>query len=137
MEKIYFTAGISDEVRTAVEPHLKKWAWLIPAWCHEVNVTWRDDDTNGALNVDVHYEYRRADIQVLPNFLSCVERREANVVHELLHIVTHPLVNTARDIRDRLDKANPTLADWANEMIRHSDESVTCDLTALVMQHFR
>jgi hypothetical protein len=131
--KINFTPGTSDEVRAAIEPHLLKWEFLIPAWCHEVNVTWKDDDLNGALNIVVHYEYRRADVTICPNFMSIPHRRERNVVHELLHIVTHPIVNTARDIRDRIDKTNPSLADWANEMIRHSDESVACDLTAVLM----
>jgi hypothetical protein len=132
--KIRFTPGISDEVRAAVEPHLMKWAFLIPAWCHEVNVTWRDDDPAGALNIVVHYEYRRADINVLPNFLSCPERRERNVVHELLHIITEPMRNTARDLRDVVAKGHPDVLGWADEMIRHSDESITCDLAALVLE---
>lgn len=133
--KIRFTPGISDEVRAAVEPHLVKWAFLIAGWCHEVNVTWKDDDPNGCLNIVVHYEYRRADINVLPNFLSIPHRREQNVVHELLHIVTEPMQNTARDLRDVVGKQHPDVLAWAEEMIRHSTESVTCDLATLVMGH--
>lgn len=130
--RIRFTPGTSDEVRAAIEPHLLKWAFLIPSWCHEVNVTWRDDHTNGALNIVVHYEYRRADLTICPNFMSIPLRRERCVVHELLHIITQPIVNTANDIRDVLEKDSPRLAEWATEMIRHSDESVTCDLTAIL-----
>lgn len=135
MAEITYTAGISTEVRAAIEPHLAKWAHIIPAWCHEVTVTWEDDELDGALDITVHSEYRRADLRVLPNFLSCVERREQAVVHELLHIMTEPMRNVARDLRDVVARDHPALKEWAEEVIRHSNESVTCDLTALVMAH--
>lgn len=131
--KIAFTPGMSDEVRAAIEPHLRKWGFLIPGWCRELNVTWKDDDDRGALNILVHYEYRRADMNVLANFMSITHRREQNVVHELLHIVTAPLCNTMQDFRNAL---KPELVPWADEMIRHSSESVTCDLQAMTMDFF-
>ncbi len=130
--KIRYAESVIPEVRSAIEPHLLKWEFLIPAWCHEVNVTWQDDDANGALSTVVHYEYRRVDLNILPNFLSCEDRRERNVVHELLHIVTEPLQNTCKDMRDALVKQVPELEGWATEMIRHSDECVTCDLAAIL-----
>lgn len=132
-QMIRYAAGVIPEVRAAIEPHLSRWAFLIPAWCHEVNVVWNDDDTDGALSVRVHYEYRRADLNVLPNFLSCPDRRERNVIHELLHIITEPMANCMRDMRDSLVKANPDLEKWADEQIRFGTESVTCDLTALLV----
>jgi hypothetical protein len=122
MNKIHFAPDTSEEVRAAIEPHLLKWSFLIPAWCSEVNVTWRDDDLDGALSVIVHYEYRRADISVLPNFLSSPHRRERNVVHELLHIVLGPMLNTERDLRNALGKDRPDVHSWAEEMIRHSND---------------
>ncbi|MEO7367531.1 MAG: hypothetical protein ABIZ36_06215 [Gemmatimonadaceae bacterium] len=133
MTRILFTSGMSEEVRFAIEPHIRKWAFLVPAWCEEVNVTWQDDDTDGALNVEVFYEYRRADLNVLPNFLTGERCRERNVVHELLHIITAPLANTCQAMREAVKKHAPDIEDWATEIIRQSDEAVTCDLTNLVM----
>lgn len=137
MKRIRITPGLPVEVFDAINPHLQRWALLVPSWCREVNILWDDADDNGALCIKVHYEYRRADLTVLPNFLSMSEpgRREVAVIHELLHIVTEPMINTARDLRDTLVKAHPEMETWADEMIRHSNESVTCDLTEMVHGH--
>jgi len=132
--ELWYTPGLPAEARAAIEPHLVQWAFLIPAWCHRVNVVWTDDDANGALKVQVHYEYRRADLHVLPNFLSATAHREEQVIHELLHIATEPMRNTCHDLRDALVAQIPALAGWADELMRHSEESVVCDLAAAIVR---
>lgn len=132
-DKIRFAPSVSPEVRNAIEPHIVRWAFLVPAWCQEVDVHWDDGDSGGSLRMDTSYEYRRADLFVLPNFLSCEpDHRETDVVHELLHIVTAPIDRVAQDFRDVLVKDNKSLKPFADEMIRRAIESVTCDLTQLI-----
>lgn len=119
MTRIRYTPGLPDEVRSAVAPHLERWAFLIPSWCHELNVI---------------YEYRRADLTVLPNFISCLpDRRARDVVHELLHIIIEPMQRVAKDLRERLVAECPPLGAWSSEAIRFADESVTVDLTEMVL----
>lgn len=130
---ISYRPGLPMEVRITVEPHLKKWAHVVPSWCHELNVLWDDDNTNAAASVTVHYEYRRADLKIFPNFLTCNDRRESNILHELLHIMTEPMYNTMKDLKATVADKHPELKAWAEENMRMAIESVTCDLTAALL----
>jgi hypothetical protein len=136
LERIRFSPNVASEVRAAIEPHLVKWAFLIPAWCHELTVKWDDDDTSSALCVKVFYEYRSADLIVLPNFLTSPAARERDVVHELLHLSLAPLTIVCEAMRDALVKQAPDVEEWANEMLRHGEEATTCDLTELAVRRF-
>jgi hypothetical protein len=132
--RIRFRADLPEEARAAIEPYLAKWAVLIPGWCHGVDIHWDDEDTEGGLRVSTHYEYREADIYVLPNFLSNTEHRERHVVHELVHLSLAPLTKVAQAMRDALVRKSPVLEEWANEQLRHGEEATTCDLTEMVLR---
>lgn len=132
--KLQFAPSVETEVRSAIEPLLVKWAFLIPAWCHELAIRWDDEDTDGALRIEVHHEYRDADLFVLPNFLTTPENRERQVVHELLHLSLAPLTQVAEAMRDALVKKAPGVEEWANEMLRQGEEATTCDLTELALR---
>jgi hypothetical protein len=133
-----FRPNTPNEVVGAIASHLERWAFLVPAWCREVNIVWNDREADtGALSVAVYYEYRNADIEVLPNFLTNSEGRERHVVHELIHLSLSPLTTTAEAMRDALVKKVPDVEDWATEMIRQGEESVTCDLAALMLDRFQ
>lgn len=132
--KLRFTPGVPDEVREAIEPHLLGWAFLIPGWCHELVVKWDDDDTGSALAVEVFYEYRNADLIVLPNFLSRADDREQRVVHELQHLSVAPLVAVAQAMRDALVGQVPDVKEWADELLRQGEEATVCDITAFVLE---
>lgn len=134
VEKIRFSPRVPAEVRATIEPLLVKWAFLIPGWCHAIDVQWDDDDTDGALRISVHYEYRDADLFVIPNFLTGVDHRDRHVVHELMHVFTAPLTAVAQALRDALVHKVPELEEWANEQLRQGEEATVCDLTALVME---
>jgi hypothetical protein len=134
LSKLRFSPNVAPEVREAIEPHLVKWAFLIPGWCHELNVAWNDRDTeHGALSISVFYEYRNADLDVHANFLTQPAHREQSVVHELLHLSLAPITQVAETLRDALVAEVSALEPWATEMIRQGEESTTCDLTRLVV----
>lgn len=134
MTRIRFTTGTPAEARSAIEPYLSKWLGLVPTWCHELVISWKDDDTDGALSVVPLYDYRRAEIDVLPNFLTSPEEcREQDSVHELMHVPLAPLMAVVEGLRDALVKQAPEMETWANEMIRQGEEATVCDLTQLVM----
>jgi hypothetical protein len=132
--RIRYSPGMPDEVRIAVAPHVERWAFLAPAWCRYINVVWGDEETSNALSVTAHYEYRRATLYIHPNFLTCPDRREENIVHELSHLLTEPMYNTMRDLKAALVDKVPELQAWATEAIRYAVESTTCDLTDTLMR---
>lgn len=129
--------NVPAEVADAVTPILRAWSHLVPAWVYEINLMWADEANEGALSITAHYEYRRADLFVHPNFISHPERREPNLVHELMHIMTEPLLNVVCDLRDQLIERQPDLKPYVKEQIRYAVESVTCDLTAFALEHCR
>jgi hypothetical protein len=130
---ISYRPGLPMEVRIAVEEHLTKWAHVVPAWCLELNVIWDDDNTSAAASMTVHYEYRRSDLKIFPNFLTCADLRERNILHELLHIVTEPMYNTMKDLKGVVADKHPEMKAWAEENMRMAVEMVTCDLTAALL----
>jgi hypothetical protein len=134
LERIRFSPNVAAEVRAAIEPHLVKWAFLIPAWCREVCVRWDDEDPDSACRIRARYEYREADLYVCAVFLSEPEERERIVVHELSHLTLAPFVSVLHAMRDVLVAKAPDVEAWADEMLRLGEEASTCDLTALVME---
>lgn len=132
--RIRYSPGLPDEVWAAVAPHLERWALLAPAWCRYLNVIWGEEEISNALSITAHYEYRRASLYIHANFLSCPDRREENIVHELSHLVTEPMYNTMRDLKMALVAKCPDLQAWATEAIRYAIESTTCDLTDTLMR---
>ena len=132
--RIHYTKEVPDEVRAIFSPLLTRWGFLVPTWCHSIDIHWDDQDDSGALRVGTHYEYREADIYVLANFLTTPENREQQVVHELMHLSLAPLTKVAESLRDALVKKAPDVEEWANEQFRQGEEATVCDLTALVME---
>lgn len=132
--KLQFGPSVATEVRSAIEPLLVRWAFLIPNWCHEIDIRWDDENPDGALRIEVYYEYRDADLFILPNFLTTPENRERQLVHELFHLSLAPLTKVAEAMRDALVKKAPDVEEWANEMLRQGEEATTCDLTELALR---
>lgn len=134
MTRVRYTTDVPAEVRSAIEPHLERWAFLIPAWCRELCVRWDDDDPDSAVRIKVRYEYREADMYVCAVFLSESTEREITVVHELSHLSLAPLTAVVVGLRNALVAETPDVETWADEMIRQGEEATVCDLTRLVME---
>lgn len=133
MTVIDYRPGIPPEVRGAIEPLLTCWQGVLPSWCHTLNVIWSEADT-GALSIRTQYEYRRATLTVYPNFITCPDKRERDVIHELMHVLLEPLANVMTDMRDELAEKCPDVKRWAEEAARYGEESAVCDLAAAFLR---
>jgi hypothetical protein len=96
------------EVRAAVRPLLLAHLWLVPAWCRELLVTWKDrhhHDTGGTITAssgsDPQYRYARLALHA-PWLDSSRSQRRREIIHELLHIPLAPLIDYHEDAIDRL-----------------------------------
>src|SRR4051812_32661113 len=95
------------KVASALVPLLESYAWLIPAWCTEVNVDYENvnSKSNAAVaRTYVNYEYRNAFVTFYALWLNDDEySRRLNLVHELCHVVNGPLADYMADvIRDTI-----------------------------------
>lgn len=133
-EKIRYDSDLAPEVRAAIDPHLAKWAFLIPGWCHDLCVRWDDEDPDSAVRIKARHEYREADMYVCAVFLSDPAERERIVVHELAHLSLAPLTAVVGALRDALVAKAPDVEVWADEVLRQGEEATTCDIAELVMR---
>lgn len=119
-----------------METIFSRYEYLLPTWCHYVNVYWNADERDGALAwCDTKYEYRHAGITICPRWLDqTTEERERAVEHELNHLPTTPLVDWIRGVITRLvpkDSKSELQAELL-EGLRVWNESATSDLVDIM-----
>ncbi len=131
-----------DETPDLVKPELLRFLdplnCFVPDWCSHVWVAWSANDTDNASSVadiTAYYDYRWARMNVYASWLDQTEdfKRES-LTHELMHLYVAPLADYARDMVKLLiaDDA-PKFHKATKEQIRERCESVTQDLTRLIM----
>lgn len=132
-----------EEIPALVKPELQKFLseleHLVPQWCSHVWVAWSANDSDNASTVadmTAHYDYRWARMNVYASWLDQTEdfKREA-LVHELMHLFVAPLADYAREMIRTLVPANEAekFHKATNSMLTERNESVTQDLTLLVL----
>ncbi len=85
-----------EEVLPVVRKALSDCVWLVPAWCHDVCVTWNPMVNDRAADMESEFQYRRARLRICAQFLDQTEEERLNVLrHELIHISTSPMVDYA------------------------------------------
>lgn len=135
--KFTFDAAVPAEARDALRPYLDAYAWLVPAWCHRVYVYWlASDGEDGDTDAEVNpmFDYRYAKLTFYANWLAGPpERRGAVVAHELLHIVTNPLMRYIRRVaKDAFEEDEPKLFAHVEEGLRERCEGVIEDLAQMI-----
>lgn len=131
--RVYFDAQMPSSVSEAAEEIFIKWAHLIPSWCEYIEVFWDESAGQSAAYCEAKYDYARANVTLGPNFMSRADRREAYIVHELLHIQLEPLANTMKDIRDFLKEHHKETSKLFDELVRHAEERTVSSLTATLI----
>lgn len=132
-----------DSIPALIRPELTRFLdtlqYLVPDWCSHVWVAWSANDTNNSstvADISAFYDYRWAKMTVYASWLDQSEdfKREA-LTHELMHLFVAPLGDYARDMIRTLIPENEAekFSKATNEQIRERVESVTQDLTRLVL----
>ena len=134
MAEIIYNNDVPAELRDAVQPHLDKWAWLIPTWCHRVRVGNTLDGSEGmTADNQTQPEYRAAYIRFSPLWLELDDgRREETAIHELLHIPIEPMRQVLTDLLRT--STNEPLVDLVAEQWRLAFEGTVQDLTYAIQK---
>jgi hypothetical protein len=134
-ERFVFYTDIPAELRQALDLYIPPLEFLIPKWCQNVYIAWASEGAEGAAAVTrCRYQYRWARIVFYANWLEQPPRlRMRNCVHEMVHVNVNPLFNTAITQIEILTKGNDHAQQLAFEPLREKIESVTEDLTDLLM----
>lgn len=129
--KITWDVGVPDEVRASVEPLLADGLRLVPRWVADLAVEWVSDGEELA-SMSTQVEYRRATLTIHPNFLAqALPERQQVLRHEMLHLVTQPIVDVLADLIDAC-KVDKKMEAWAIEQSRRAKEGLVCDLEILL-----
>lgn len=133
MSKIIY----DKDIPVIILPDLRKYCqdkeWMIPSWCNEVFIGWKDHDPSGinVADIYVNYDYRWARITFFPAFQgSRDEARPEQTRHEFIHIALDPIVRFASEtIRNLIPDENDKLRKVLLEQLRERTEAVTTDLS--------
>jgi hypothetical protein len=138
--RFWFHGEVPEEVISACKSLLEENEHLIPSWCNKVRVYWDaegdENDNSSSLTgayIETSYAYRNASLTICPAFLSeTPEDREALIKHELLHIVSGPLITHVRTVSEALckDEAYSAIIEKQNQ---EKIESLTEDLTIILL----
>jgi len=134
MSKLVYLKGFPEELERIVHGYLTSLEWMIPRWCEHVNVVWVDDGSDSSASIAVHFEYRFAELEIHPTFMSCTEdERRDTCIHEFIHLHVNPLYNFAdRTFKVLIEDAK--LQAHSLEELRRYCEGVTQDLTHVVFE---
>lgn len=127
-----------NEVRTALAPILRSYLWLVPGWCRQIGVSYNQgDEDSGDASTSCDPEYRQGWICFHAGWLDAnPTQRRLEVIHELLHFPTAPMVEEHQGAVDRLltgDDAD-TLKKTLREQWRKVFEGTTQDMAFAVLQ---
>lgn len=139
--KFHFTDSLPHEVVKGLPDFFLKNEYIVPEWCHEVQVIWdpepQDEDGNASGSpayTDTHYEYRYATVAICPSFLAEEpDAKDKIIKHELGHIVTAPLVDHMAHVLQLLD-LDETVVEVIKHGIQQNMEAVTEDFTLVVLK---
>lgn len=129
MSEIVFDATVPPELRSALQPLLDEFKYLVPTWCHTVNISNSTEAKEEELAcAQVLPEYRQAFICFSPLWIEAREdlRRDA-VLHEILHISIEPMRQVLIDLLD--STYDDDRAGAAHEQWRKAFEGTVCDLS--------
>ncbi|MGE0294946.1 MAG: hypothetical protein AB7P97_21580 [Hyphomonadaceae bacterium] len=132
--------NIETPFRSEIESSLSKFSWLIPGWLHRLHVNLVLSDGDGVMaSIRVHYEYREACLDVMPDWLNQPgPERDRQILHELLHLHLALIADFARDTFNTLSSPNDgsKINTFINNELRTRHESATQDLAEAIFQRF-
>ena len=135
MTELVFDRDMPQELQDAVRPYVERWLWVAPTWCHTVFVGNIIDVPRGQCGENTTLvQYREARVSVAPGWLEQPpKRREAMILHELLHIPLAPAGELL--IHASESTSNDAWRELLENQWRKAIEGAVQDLTHALMDH--
>jgi len=141
--KFKFDKNIPAEILRSIQKNLSALEFLIPAWCHEVNVEYLTDGAltgvseNCLADSHIHYQYRNGALAFYPGYMAESESERMNTcIHEMLHLTVNILYYYSRgeiiDLTEGKDELQKHILDEQERRL----ESVISDLAYSLQKRF-
>lgn len=113
------------ELKSALEPLVEKWTWILPPWVHELVLRYKSE---GKVTASTHgyYKYRWQKVEFDTAFI--MEEpiaRERSVIHEFLHICFREQHDALDILLNHVPEETKSLA---NDFLIAATEGVVQDL---------
>lgn len=130
MKRIKWSTEVPPEVRRAAAPLFKRFASVLPTWCHWLTVEY-GTPSDAVMTCNPLPEYRQANIAIGEGWLGEEdEARELAVCHEHVHVILGPMANFLDRILEQMPEGTGK-AVLAKEW-EHTVEGVVCDIAHLL-----
>jgi len=141
--KFKFDKNIPAEILPSITKNLLALEFLIPAWCHEVNVEYLADGAlkgvseNSYADSNVNYQYRGGALAFYPGYMTESESERMNTcIHEMLHLTVNILYYYSRSEIIDLTEGKEELQKHILDEHERRLESVISDLTYSLEKYF-
>lgn len=136
MSKFHYAPSIPAHLLGVVKMYFDPLAWMIPAWCQKVTVSWCSEGfEDAAVTTQVQFEYRWASIVLYPCWLDSDDTTQKdNCIHEMLHLHLNPLYDYANNTLAVLLNEDETFRVHSQEALRKLVEGAVQDLTATIFR---
>jgi len=129
----YIWKRIDPDFRGTMEPHIKRWAWLLPPWLGALRILPLDDsegdDGHTLADMDIsQYRYREMILRLSSRLLLESEDDQSRaVLHEYVHVVLSPLTT----ITEKLSLDSPV-----PELLAEAEEQIVEDVVRRIWENF-
>lgn len=129
--KVLYVQDWPEEILPAVRAAVNETAWLIPAWCNDLIVTWNPTVDDRAADMESNFDYRNARMRICAQFIDQTEAHRVEILrHEMLHISINPLVDYCKRTIERLlpDETNRAFRETIYDVMDTRNEGCVEDL---------
>ena len=120
-------ADVPPEISEAVVPIMEELSDLVAPWYDQLWIRWKSSNDSLA-EVKISEHYRWAVLTITGQWLDLTpDRRKHTIIHELMHLVVHPICYLARGL---LEKSGGD--SFADERLEEANERVVSDMTYMI-----
>lgn len=115
-----------------VNPLLKRWSWLVPSWCHVMQIVY-DDTTEDVASICGRPQYRDALLTIGPPFIGYDDdsEKEATILHEILHLHQAAATDVLNEVLQFVPEG--PFRDTFDRRYEYANEGAVCDLVTALM----
>jgi hypothetical protein len=130
----------SSQMKLA-KPSLELALALAPGWLNSVDIEFqrssdREDNIVPAAQVLPMYQYRKATIQLFPDFFaSSDDEREEYLTHEMVHCLQAPILSVLESMGEALGPSDATA--WIRREVSNAVEASCQDVTLALLSLMR
>lgn len=134
--QIIYNPQMQPSSRKEIEKYVDKYVWLLPKWCHKLNVGLWDSHPDGFIaTMQTDYTYRFCVLDLYSVWIDKPDYiKEETIIHEFLHCHLSILADYARNTINNLCSVDdaPKFHNHLQSQLQMFHEQITEDLSLAI-----